>query len=487
MGSGDVDCGRGRDYRTRVPRLSVLSVVIVLAWACGEPDGGDRPAPPPPRTTPPSLVLLSLDTTRADRVGSYGAERDTTPRLDALAEHALLFEQARTPVGNTLLAHASLLTGLSPAAHGATPLDDGARLPDAARTLAEDLRDAGWQTAAFTTHVTWLTRKFGIDQGFEHFDVSRDAAPEVFARARAWLDARDPERPYFLFVHLFDVHSDRNTGRPYRAPEGSAGLFTDKTPGVARDWEQERVKGTLFLEAVGLGRFELRPGERDELLAQYDEGLHGLDAAVGDFLDELRAEQPRDTFTVVLSDHGEQFQEHGGMLHNELYDEVLHVPLMILPPPEEARAWGVPRRLAEPVSLMDLRPTLLSLAGLDAGGSAQGRDLLPWLERRADAPRAVPMPLGAGEHGLLLGDLKLLRTGEGPWELYDLAADPGEQRDLAGEPGMQERIAQLVAQLEQLTAADAEIERRLRGADDGGVQLSEEDLRFLDEMGYLER
>jgi len=459
----------------------MLLVVLLVVGACGEPDG------PPPRGTPPSLVMISLDTTRADRVGVYGAERDTTPRLDALAEQALLFRQARTPVGNTLLAHASLFTGLRPRAHGATPLGDGARLPEAARTLAEDLQAAGWQTAGFSTHVTWLTPKFGIDQGFEHFDVSRDPAAEVLRRARAWLAGRDPERPYFLFVHLFDVHSDRNTGRPYRATDESRGLFTGKQPGVARDWEQERVKGTLFLEAVNAGRFELRPGERDELLAQYDEGLRGLDSAVGAFVDELRAAQPRDTWTVLLSDHGEQFQEHGGLLHHALYEEVLHVPLMLLPPAAEARAWGVPKQLDAPVSLMDLRPTLLALAGLDGGGSAQGRDLLPWLAGRAAPPRAEPLPLARGEHGLLLGDFKLLRERDGPWQLYDLSADPREQHDLAGEPGMQARVEQLVTQLEQLTAVDADIERRLRGADDGSVQLSEDDLRFLDEMGYLER
>lgn len=431
--------------------------------------------------------MISLDTTRADRVGIYGAERDITPRLDALADEALLFRRARTPVGNTLLAHASLFTGLTPRAHGAIPLGDGARLPDSARTIAEDLREAGWQTAAFTTHVTWLTPKFGFDQGFEHFDVTRDPASDVLARARAWLDARDPERPYFLFVHLFDVHSDRNTGRPYRAPEASRGLFTDRQPGVARDWESEHVKGTLFLEAVNAGRFELREGERDELLAQYDEGLHGLDNDVGGFLEELRREQPNELWTVVLSDHGEQFQEHGGLLHHSLYEEVLHVPMMFLPPSSEVPAWELPRWLDAPVTLMDVRPTLLALFGLDADRTSYGRDLLPWLEQREPPPRAQALPLAWGDRGMILGDLKLLRSPDEPWELYDLAADPAEQHDLAQEPGMQERIAQLVAQLDALTQGHAELEALLRGADDGGVQLSSEDLEFLSEMGYLQR
>jgi arylsulfatase A-like enzyme len=453
------------------PVLACLPAL--LSAACSEPEAGP----------PASLVIVSLDTTRADRLGAYGAERPTTPHLDALAEHALLFETARAPAFNTLVSHASLFTGLFPRAHGATPVGEARRLPSAARTLAEDLSAAGWQTAAFTTHADWLSAGFGMDQGFEHFDASWDGAPAVLERARAWLERRDRTRPFLLFVHLFDVHSDDDTGRPYRAPDAVRGRFTGRYPDRMRDWQSEPVRGSIFLEGVRRGRIDLLDGEIDELRAQYDEGLLGLDRDLGPFLEQLRAGQAPEAWLCVTADHGEEFLEHGGLLHVGVYEEILRVPWLLVPPAATADAWGTPRRLPEPVSLVDVRPTLLGLVGVEPGSASHGRNLAPWLRGEAEMP--APMGFPVGTRGLILDEMKLLRRQGGAWELYDLETDPAEQHDLAGTPEGDALVASLLAELERLDGAHTELAESLHAAEEEtGVALDPDALRRLEELGY---
>jgi len=450
---------------------------VTLACACvacgdASPRASERP----------SFVLVSLDTTRADHLGAYGAERDTTPALDALATQALLFEQARAPSGNTLLSHASLFTGLFPRAHGARPAGEVRGLPRAARTFAEDFAEAGYATAAFTTHADWLSPEFGMDQGFQHFDASRDAAPAVLQRARAWLDARDTSRPFLLFVHLFDAHSDDADGRPYDAPPGTRGRFTGKRPGLARDWSAERVRGSLFLRAVHRGHLELREGEVAELIAQYDEGLAALDAQLGAFVDELRTRRAPHAWLSISADHGEEFWDHGSPLHYSLFEEIVRVPWLLVPPARGAPAWAGPRRLDTPVSLLDVRATLLGLAGLTSRHTDHGRDLSPWLRGAAPAPRPAPFPLLT--RGLLVGDLKLVRRPGGGWELYDLARDPLERHNLSATPEGAARLPELLAELERLDARHVELAETLHATGAAEVQLDAESLRHLEELGY---
>ncbi|GJM20603.1 MAG: hypothetical protein DHS20C15_05180 [Planctomycetota bacterium] len=430
----------------------------------------------------PSIVYVSLDTTRADRLGLYGAERPTSPQLDALAEHALVFDAMRAPSGNTLLSHASLFTGLFPRAHGARPAGKVAALPDAARTLAEDFAEAGYDCAAFTTHAEWLSPAFGMHQGFDHFDASRDAAPQVLQRVRAWLDARESERPFFLFVHLFDVHSDQH-GRPYAAPESTAGRFTQPPGEVARDWEVEPVGGSLFLRGVHRGYLELRPGEVDELLAQYDEGLLALDAEIGAFLTEVRNERAPRAWISVSADHGEEFFEHGSPLHYSLYEEILRIPWLLVPPARAAPAWATPRRLAAPVSLLDVRRTLVALAGLPRASADHGRDLLPWLRGERGPPKPTPFPLLTA--GLIMENWKLVRPPGGAWELYDLAHDPHELNDLAATERGREPLANLLAELQRLDEEHVVIANALHSQEvRASPELDAEAQQHLEALGY---
>jgi len=423
-------------------------------------------------------VLVSLDTTRADHLGVYGAERPT-PRLDALARRGLVFEQAVTTSENTLISHASLLTGLFPAVHATTHVGQGTPLAPAYRTIAEDLREAGWRTAAFTAHGDWLTPAFGLDQGFEVFEHGYRDAEAVVAQARAHWTSRDPAASHFVFVHVFDVHSDR-TGRPYWAPPPYAGRYTGDYEGPLRWPSRAHPDGSRFLAAVGEGTVTLGPGDRRHLVDQYDEGLAYVDQVVGGWLLEL-ADGPHPPWIVVTADHGEAFGEHGRMLHETLHDEIVRVPLIVVPPPAARAALGAPRRVEAQVRLVDLRPTLAAWAGLTPPAAHQGLDLGAWLAGRARAPDA-PAPLY--HVGLRRDGFKLLRTPQGE-HLYDLRADPGEQVDLAGRPEHRERLAAMRAWLRGRRASDAALREALVNGEPAPADLDEAARARLEELGYL--
>jgi arylsulfatase A-like enzyme len=372
------------------------ALAATLLAACGH-------APPPPAR---DVLLVTIDTARADRFSYAAPGGPGTPNVDALAAAGAGFTNAITPVPLTLPAHASILTGRLPPSH--TLRDNGFyKLPAAETTLAEVLRTAGFTTGAFIGAEV-LDARYGLDQGFETYDDRLvDQGPagllyyperrgeEVVAAALAWLAERRGGR-VFAWVHLFDPHT------PYRPPEPE------------------------------LGRYE----------SAYDGEIAYADRVIGKLVEGWSKTRGGDeTLVVVTSDHGEALGEHDERTHGVLvHDATLRVPLVIRVPGR-----GPSGKIAAPVSLIDVMPTVLGALGLPVPPGVQGRDLRPLLD---GGP--VPWSRASGyaeslyaelHHGcaplvaLREGGFKLVKGAHE--ELYDLSADPREMKDLAASDARQ--------------------------------------------------
>lgn len=316
--------------------LRLASAAALLGAALG-PSSCGRGSPDSER---PSAILITLDTTRADALGSYGRKPSLTPHLDALAAESVVYDFAHTVAPITLPSHASMLTGLYPVRH--TVRDNGvAPVPQSARTVAEAAREAGYDTAAFVAAIV-LDGSFALDQGFDVYDAPVDVDPtamdihgdrsarEMVDRALAWLDARDGGRPFFLWVHVFDPHS------PYEPPA------------------------------------EFRRGGSVEAL--YAGEVQGMDRELGRLVQGLKAAGVFERSTVVVvADHGEALGQNGELTHGAFcYEPVLRVPLFVRQP-------GGPRageRSNDVVSVVDVAPTLVDALELAPLGAIDGLSLL---------------------------------------------------------------------------------------------------------------
>ncbi len=374
-------------------------MLSALLGSCG------APAAPRPTSRLPNVVVITLDTVRADHLHVYGDARIETPRLDALARSGTRFSQAYTPVPITLPAHTAIFTGSFPMATGMHDFS-GNQLAESIPTLASVLRASGYATAAFIAAAV-LDARFGLNQGFDtydgHFDFSRldetnldlmaRRGDDVMARALAWL-GHGPPQPFLLWVHLYDAHYPYTSAPPYTA------------------------------------RYRGRP---------YDAAIAFDDAQVGRLIGFLQARGLYDPALIVLcADHGEGLGEHGEKTHGFfIYNSTLHVPLIIKLP---ASAPGVAARVVNtPVSLVDVLPTVLAALRLPIPPTVQGRSLLGEIMGR-----------DSGSASTLYSEtyLPLLHFGWSPlrglawrdWqfidaprpELYDTRADPRERNNLKG-------------------------------------------------------
>jgi arylsulfatase A-like enzyme len=422
----------------------------------------------------PNLVVISLDTLRAKSLGSYGHGRDTSPFLDRIAREGTLFENAIAPATVTGPSHMSLFTGVYPPRHGMlTGMEPKATGID---TLAGLLRAAGYHTAAFTEDG-YIIADLGFTEGFSTYrentgqgGLSRPAEGEVrltFAQAERWL--RDNRRfPFFLFVHTYEVHF------PYNPPEGYRTLFeNDGLPGqperpMLRRWFTDYDREIRFL----------------------DDELQRLFAAIGE---DGRARPP---IVVILSDHGEEFGEHGGWQHGStVYEELLRVPLIFWAPGRVAAG----RRHATQVSLIDVAPTLLELAGIPPPPAMQGTSLRPvvtegtppplrplfaetrarlrWLTRSVEPQQPPFIAVRTGDRKYIVN-----RPATGaakPAVAYDLAADPGE---LAPRPLTAEEQARVDRLVDEYVAAAPESAQPGRDASEIPPDLRER----LRHLGYIE-
>ncbi len=432
-------------------------------------------AVPPPAGTP-DVILVSMDTTRADHLSTYGYTRETSPNLSAFAADALLFTQARSPAGWTLPGHASMLTGLYPSRHGAHLAGgwlsgqsiDGRRnvaypLPADRVTLAEALRDRGYQTGAVVANFSYLYRDYGLAQGFGFYDdapglllrvpppvvrLIRGAQPgfalkpyrtarEVNAAALGWLDRAPAGRPAFLFVNYMEAHQPWMAEPPY-----------DRWV-----WEQPQAPALIHKD---LYTHEVKKFSAEEIgfiTASYDGQVAAMDAALGELLAALKARgRYENALIIVTADHGELLGEHGyvGHMGRMLYEPLVHVPLVVkFPGPARARG-----RDEHPVQTIDVTPTALASAGAPSIPGIQGEalpgahhvtlaeeDINPFLVQTVGAAydRAIRVVYD-GTH-------KLITTSRGDQMLFDLAQDPGETDNLA------ERDPARVADLTRLLEA----------------------------------
>jgi arylsulfatase A-like enzyme/Flp pilus assembly protein TadD len=393
-----------------------------------------------------SVLLVSVDTLRADALGCYGNRDAATPWIDRLAAEGVRFETAHAHNVVTLPSHANILSGLYPLQHGVRD-NTGFRFPADRPTLATLLREKGWRTGAFVSAFV-LDSRFGLDRGFEVYDdrlggretstafqVPERPGPETVAAARRWLESVRGQR-WFAFVHLYEPHF------PYRPPEPFA------------------------------SRFRSSP---------YEGEVAAADAALGPLLEPLLAAGAAErTLVVFTSDHGESLEEHGEATHGIFaYEATLHVPLIL-------RAPGLfaPRVVRGPVRHVDVLPTILDALGIEAPSDLPGRSLLPLIARPEDEDSEAPdsyfeslsPSLNRGWaplRGVVVGRLKYVDLPVP--ELYDLAADPSERTNLAASrPRDVERLREHL--------------RRLRAGDVGvGGRVEEEQatLERLRALGYV--
>ncbi len=395
----------------------------------------------------PSIVLIAADTLRADYLGRSHGESAVSPTLDAFATEAVAFPSTYAQAPWTKPSVASLLTGLHPHVHGvmnhegwfSRPDDEpGADrvgvLPAEIDTLAERLGRAGYQSAAFVANE-WLAPGYGYEQGFDHYElVPRDRLGAVFARADRWLSERDPSRPFFLYLHLMEVHGPYDAPAPFvEAARGALGASAAEPLG-----DGDFAKIPEYLRASAWAR---EPAAHDlrEWRTRYAAGVVAFDSAFSVFLGRARSQGwLEDSVVVVTADHGEELFDHGGWDHGTtLFDELLHVPLLVRLPGGQKGG----RSVDAIASLIDVEPTLLELAGLEAPArsedTAPGRSLAPALCGVAGDLAPERTFASAAKQDPALYSLRtdryklILDTRSGAGALFDLAADPGERRDVA--------------------------------------------------------
>lgn len=428
----------------------------------------DGPEEPPsttglPRTRErPNIIIYLVDALRADHLGAYGYLKPVSPEIDRFAREATLFEHAVAQSSWTRPSVASLFTGLWPHVHAVNQARG--RLPGEALTLAEILRSAGYRTAGFVTNPN-VSPPTGLGQGFDHYAWLKaehrrwKRADEVNAAVFDWLGTATGGEPFFLYVHPMDPHD------PY-----------DPTPEFRR-----RFAGDVPADfpTTPRARFAHSPAELAHLRALYDAEIAFNDLHFGRLLKHLKERGLYDDSLIIfLSDHGEEFAEHGGWKHGRtLFAESVNVPLIVKYP---AVRDGL--RVAEPVQQVDVLPTILDYLGLEPPASLPGRSLLPLQSGRRFEERQILTYLhrrGPILAGLLEGRWKLVQRrpdgAVGRTWIFDVASDPGERTSLAVEqPVVSGYLAvQLEARLRQL------------GLDAEEADLSDEIEEQLRALGYL--
>jgi arylsulfatase A-like enzyme len=374
----------------------------------------------------PNVVIISIDTLRADHVGCYGYHRDTTPHLDRLASEGVLFEEAHSPASWTLPAHVSLFCSLYPSTHSIH--EKGGRIASDYTQLGEWFLRRGYRTGAFVDGGG-LSHVYGYARGFDVYQDRTIGIARILPHALEWWTAQPSGYPRLMFIHFYDVHDPYGNAEEYRK------LFHPQP-----DYHRlpDFFSATLeFRESVERGDQILIDEDIAHLLALYDGDLFYSDEKLGGFFDTLRGRGEWDsTLVVVLSDHGEEFLEHGSLFHGHtVYQELLHVPLVVKFPKGE---WAG-TRVKELASLIDILPTLADWMGEEPASEWQGQSLIPLISG-GDEQREAIYGEREGEFKKIAPDFHLIvypepASSDKRPELYDARFDPAEQFDLFDEAG----------------------------------------------------
>ena len=440
----------------RVLALALVVIALVIAVRGGLID--------PAR--PNNIILISLDTLGAAHVGAFGYERQTTPRIDSFLRDATLFRGAVAQAPSTTASHAALFTSRYPSS-----VVVWKQLRDEASTLAEQLDQAGYATWGFVDGGN-MSRTFGFSQGFDHYEDRRVGIDVLTERAQLWLEEHH-EQPFFLFLHSYGIHTPYTNDARYTSLFGNSDRFS----GIDL--------GALYFRALEASGVPVPESERREYVARYDAGIRKTDDALGAFLDGLAQRGLLErTMVVLVSDHGEEFLEHGKFGHKQLFLEPnLHVPLAFRLP------GGRGQQIEGMVELLDVLPTIRSLLGLPRVADAEGQDLSATILRgqHLDPERPAYAQLGAGRAAetVIRGRYQLMvDRRRGRMQLFDLETDPGARHDLAADrPGV---VAELTALIENRLGATASRINKKQKKKFRQPAIDARLRRELKQFGYLE-
>ncbi|MGH7804794.1 MAG: sulfatase family protein [Candidatus Binatia bacterium] len=478
------DPGAARASLSRRALVATLAVALLPSLLVRAAMGLVRASP----ERPWNVVWITIDTLRADHLGSYGYPRDTSPSIDSLARGGIRFDQAIVQWPKTTPSIASMLSGTYPHSNGVTRFTPLV-VPDRVVSIAEILRDRGFATAAVSTHPA-LSPSYNVDHGFESFvetwGVYRGKSARAAKRAIRFLGERTAERPCFRWVHFMDPHARYEPPAPFHSMFVGDAHFDPSRKVRLNEGVEDDIGGVP-------GRSHL--ADHDSFayyVAQYDAEIRYVDSQVARVLAALdeRGLAER-TIVVLTADHGESLGDHEYYFeHGRLpYDDCLRVPLVVRFPAALGAAGTV---VKQPVELVGVTPTVLEVLGIPAPKSVQGSSLMPWIRGRTEGGSAFA---GAGyrqhyQRVLRDGRWKLVyvpadldrRIMRGaPYELYDVTADPGETRNLVdAEPDVAARLrADLERRMARYDRAAASLTRTVEPADARAL----EELRSL---GYLQ-
>lgn len=355
-------------HQKTIIRLLISFCLLTVLTACNSGKEATGKETSSAVTNKPNLIILSLDTLRADRLGLYGYKRGTSPSLDKLAEKSAVFENATSSTSWTLPAHVSLFTGLYPSSHKVTQ-KKGNIVSDKTKMLAEILKANKYRTFGFA-NGGYVAGHYGFKRGFEEYPRSgpkgiKNESKEIveihkaqggagvgLQRAKEKIEALNNKEPFFIFMHTYDIHCPYDPPEPYLSKYKTEGRKEiDSTKCIAHEDSNKVKKEQMWT-----------------LSDRYDGNISWVDNTLGQFFDWFyTTEASKNTYIIIVSDHGEEFFEHKHLDHrNSLYKELVHIPMIIAGP-------GIkPSRLPNPFSLVDVMPTALDLLGIEPQKSLDG-------------------------------------------------------------------------------------------------------------------